>query len=188
MTVPRMTAWNGGIFAGEIVHDEGEAHNDGSIGDEDELDVGVGIHVGVNEARQAGVLLPENDPVASEDQQEDKKSRRPDNGAKVAHDLEHTRGGFVAGFSGIAKEKKDKKKHGENAERGNSKNSFESKVRVRPICDEGAGGAADVHHGVVDGIAERANIRLGSASGSADDAWLYQRDAKRGKNQDDADK
>ena len=84
----------------------------------------VGIYVGVNEARQAGVLLPENDPVASEDKQEDEKSRRPDNGAKVAHDLKHTGGGLVAGFSGIAKEKKDKKKHGENAKRGNSENSF----------------------------------------------------------------
>ena len=61
-------------------------------------------------------------------------------------------------------------------------------MRVRPICDEGARGAADVHHGVIDGITERANIGLGSASRSADDAWLYQRNAKRGKNQDDADK
>jgi len=58
---------------------------------------------------------------------------------------------------------------------------------VRPIRDEGAGGAADVHHGVVDGVAEGANIWLGSPSGGADDAWFYKRNAERWKNQDDAD-
>src|SRR5580704_12559840 len=142
----------------------------------------------MDEAGQAGVLLPENDPVAGEDEKEDEKSRRPNDRTKILRDLEQARRRFVAWFAGIAEEKKDKEKHCENAERGNTKNSLESKVRVRPVCDEGTGGAADVHHGVVDRVAEGADIWFGSASRGADDARLYESDAERRKNQDAADK
>jgi hypothetical protein len=141
----------------------------------------------MNETWQAGVLLPENDPVASEDEKKNKKTRWPNDGAKIAHDLEHTRRRFVARLARIAEEKEDQEKHRENAERGNTKNSLKSKVSVRPICDKGTGGAADINHGVVDGIPEGADIFLGSTSGGAHDARLYQCDAKSGENQDNAD-
>src|SRR5580693_7739332 len=150
--------------------------------------MGVGVHIGVDEARQAGVLLPENDPVACEDEKEYEKPRRPDYRAKVAHHLKETRRRLVARFARIAEEQKDEEKHRENAESGDAKNPFESKVGVRPIGDEGAGGAADVDHGVVDGVTEGADIFLGSAGGSAEDAGFYKRDAERGKYEDDSHK
>src|SRR5580692_1544393 len=142
----------------------------------------------MEEARQAGVLLPENNPVACEDEQENEKPRRPDYRAKVAHHLNESRRRLVARFARIAEEKKDEEKHRENAESGDAKNSLESKVGVRPIGDEGAGGPADVHHRVVDGVTQGADIFLGSAGGGADHAWFYKRDAQRRKDQDDAHK
>src|SRR6266850_1050519 len=54
--------------------------------------------------------------------------------------------------------------------------------------DIGAGGPSDVHHGVVNGIADRAHVFLGRARGGADDARFDERDPQRGKQQNAPDK
>ena len=68
------------------------------------------------------------------------------------------------------------------------KNPLQAKVPLRPIGNEWAGGAADIHHGVVNGEPEGADIFLGSAGGSADDARFYEGDAERGKKKNDPNK
>src|SRR5580704_17757800 len=58
---------------------------------------------------------------------------------------------------------------------------------VGPAGDVRSGRAADVDHGVVNRIADAADVFFGGARGGADDGGLDHGDAERGKNEDDAD-
>jgi hypothetical protein len=59
---------------------------------------------------------------------------------------------------------------------------------MSPGCEQRSGSAADVDHGVVNGISDGADVFFGSAGRGADDARLYQRDAECGKDEDEANK
>jgi hypothetical protein len=95
---------------------------------------------------------------------------------------------FIGRALGVAEKEQHHEEHREHAERGDAENLFDAEMAMRPGSDKGAGSAADVHHGVVDGIADGADVFLGGARGGTDDARFDERDAQRGKNQDAADK
>ena len=57
---------------------------------------------------------------------------------------------------------------------------------MRPGGNVGAGGAADVHHGVVDGITDGADIFLGSSRRCSHHAGFDHRNAERRQNQNEA--
>jgi hypothetical protein len=60
-------------------------------------------------------------------------------------------------------------------------------MAMRPGSDIRASRAADVYHGVVNGVADGADIFFGGASRGAHDAGFYERNAERGKNQNKTD-
>ena len=72
-----------GHLANQVVDEHGEANDGEPIGDEDELDIGAGPDVAVNVAGERDVLLPENNPVAGEDQQKEHEFRVAENGQKI---------------------------------------------------------------------------------------------------------
>src|SRR6266852_1021329 len=96
---------------------------------------------------------------------------------------ETRRRGIIDAF-GFAEEEENEEEHQENAESCDAKDIFQTQVRVGPVGNERPGSAADVDHGVVNGIADGADILLGGACSSAHHARLNQRDAQGGKNQD----
>ncbi len=94
----------------------------------------------------------------------------------------------VAGLAWFTEEEEDHKEHRENAERRNAVNILDAEVAMSPGGEIGPGGTADVDHRVVNGIADRADVFLGSTGRGADHAWLHQRNSECGKDQDKADK
>src|ERR1700682_5254008 len=81
-------------------------------------------------------------------------------------------GGAPVCVFGSRKKKEDEKDHGEDAEGSDAKDIFHAKFGVCPISDDWADGAADIDHGVVDGISDGADVFLGSTGGGTDDAGL----------------
>ena len=187
MSVPMMMAVKAGMPRVRIIDEQSEGDDGGCVGDENPFDAGVGVDVGVHVAGQADVLLPVDDPVAGEDQQEKHELGIAEHDEKIAERARDGGGGLVGGALWFAEEKQDEKEHRENAERGDAEDGFEAEMLVGPAGDVGTGGAADVDHGVVNGIADAADVGLGGARGGADDAGLDHGDAERGKNEDDAD-
>src|SRR3989440_5939441 len=59
-------------------------------------------------------------------------------------------------------------------------------MAMRPGSDVRAGSTSNVHHGVVDGVADGANVFFGSARGSSHHARLDHGNAERGQNQNEA--
>src|SRR5262249_17480505 len=96
------------------------------------------------------------------------------------------RWGRVAGVLRVAKKEQHQEEHGEDAQGGDSKDVFDAEAAVGPRSDIRAGGTADVHHGVVNRVADGTDIFFGSTPGGADDAGFDQRNPERGKNQDAA--
>ena len=188
------------------------------------------IDVAVDEAGQADVLLPEDDPVAGEDDEEPHKpadarecygeegnpdppgdaplgahphcdaqwQRGQQDGQDQAvisqHHAEIPRdrcdGGWrrVAGFARFAKKKQHDKKHGEDAEGDHAIHVLDAEVAMCPRSEKRSGSAADVNHGVINRIADGANVFLRGAGGGADDAGFDQRDSERGEHENEADK
>src|SRR5213083_1179486 len=60
------------------------------------------------------------------------------------------------------------------------------RMAMRPGSDVRAGSTSNVHHGVVDGVADGANVFFGSARGSSHHARLDHGNAERGQNQNEA--
>jgi len=172
-------------FLSEIVHEDREADHAEAVGDEDKFDVGAGVDVGVNITGKGDVLLPENDPITREDEQEGHEFGISGDSEEVAERGANAGSRGAHGLFRFAEEKEDGEKHKKNAERGDAEDVFDAEMAMRPGSDVGTGGATDVDHGVVDGVAERANFFAGSAGGGADDAGLDQRNAESGKNQDE---
>ena len=94
----------------------------------------------------------------------------------------------IAGLARFPEEKQDHKKHREDTQRSHPVNILDAQVAMGPGSKIGTSSAANVDHGVVNRIANRANVFLGGAGRGADHAGFYQRDAERGKDQDETDK
>src|ERR1700733_11619628 len=86
----------------------------------------------------------------------------------------------------FAEEKEYDEKHGEDAERGHAINIFDAQMAMRPRGEIRTHRAANVDHGVINRVADRANVFFRSAGRGADHAGLNQRNAERGQDEDDA--
>src|SRR5579863_2519597 len=177
----------GGNSARQKIDEQGESDDGDCVGGENPFDTGVGVDVGVHVAGQADVLLPVDDPVAGEDQQEKHEAGIAEHDEEIAERARDAGGGLVGGALWFTEEEQDEEKHREDAERGDAEDRFEAEMFVRPAGDVRPGGAADVDHGVVNRIADAADIGLGGARGGADDGGLDHGNAERGENEDDAD-
>ena len=78
------------------------------------------------------VLLPVDDPVAGEDQQEEHEVGIAEDDEKIAERARDGGGGLVGGALWFAEEKQDEKEHRENAERGDAEDGFEAEMFVGP--------------------------------------------------------
>ena len=87
---------------------------------------------------------------------------------------------------GFSKKEQDEEDHGEDAESCDAKDILYAKFGVRPIGDHRAEGAANIDHGVVNGIADGTNVFLGRARGGADHTGFDQSDAERRQKEHDA--
>src|SRR6266702_2764852 len=132
----------------------------GAVGDEDELDVGIRADVAVDVASEGNVLLPENDPVAGENQQKQHESGIGQNSQEIAQRFGNAGRGAVAGALGLAEEEENREEHGEDAEGGNAKYVLDAEMTMSPRRDVRAGSAANVDHGVVNGVADGAHVLL----------------------------
>src|SRR5207245_11685181 len=94
----------------------------------------------------------------------------------------------IARFPRVSEKEQHNKEHGENAEGGDAENVFDAEMAAGQRSDIRAGSAADVHHGVVNGVADGADIFLGSASRRSHDARFDERNPQRRQNQDETDK
>src|SRR6266852_5016665 len=177
----------GGNLSRQEIDHQGEADDDGAIGNEDLLDGNIGINIALDVARQNDVLLPEDDPIPSKDHKKKHEARVGEHSEEVPHgDGNAWRRLFYGAFRFPVKEKHGKE-HNEYAERGNAEDCFDPETSVRPTGDVRTGGPADIDHGVVNGIADRADVFLGGARRGADDARFDERDAEGRENQDEAD-
>src|SRR6266581_4507330 len=145
-----------GDAANQVVDQQRETDDRDAVGDEDKLDVGIRADVAV----EGNVLLPENDPVAGENQQKQHESGIGQNSQEIAQRFGNAGRGAVAGALGLAEEEENREEHGEDAEGGNAKYVFDAEMTVSPRRYVRAGSAANVDHGVVDGIADGAHVFL----------------------------
>src|ERR1700674_588459 len=175
-------------LADQIIHDQSERDDDQGIGDQHELDIGTGADVAMDIAGERDELLPENDPIASEDEEKQHEFRVGQHGEEISQRRRHAWRVFVDFALWFAEEKQDGEEHGKDAEGGDAEDVFDAKMAVRPGSDIRASRAADVHHGVVDGVADGADVFLGGASRCAHDAGFYERNAERGKKKNKAAK
>ena len=98
------------------------------------------------------------------------------------------RGGLhFFGAARLAEEQQHPQEHQEDAERGHAKDVLHPQALVHIGRDVGAGGAADIHQRVVDGVSDGAHVFFGGARCGADHAGLHQRDAERGQGQHKGD-
>ena len=112
----------------------------------------------MNVAGKRDVLLPEDNPVAGEDQQKKHEFWIAENGQEILQRFRNAGWRSIADFFRFAEENQDGEEHQEDAESSHAKNIFDAEMAVRPRSDVRAGGAADVHHGVVDGVADGADV------------------------------
>ena len=75
--------------------------------------------------------------------------------------------------------------HRKHADGGDTKNILDAQILVHPGSDDRAERAADVDQSVVNRIADGADVFFRCARGSANDAGLYQRNAQRGKHENE---
>src|SRR6266566_9983550 len=149
-----------GDAANQVVDQQRETDDRDAVGDEDKLDVGIGADVAVDVAGEGNVLLPENDPVAGENQQKQHESGIGENSQEIAERFGNAGRGAVAGAVGLAEEEENREEHGEDAEGGNAKYVFDAEMTMSTRRDVGARSAPDVDHGVVDGVADGAHVFL----------------------------
>src|ERR1700684_3831421 len=118
----------GGDAARQIIDEQSGGDYGGYCGYENPFDSGVGVDVGVDVAGQADVLLPVDDPIAGEDQQEEHEAGIAEHDEKIAERARDGGGGLVGGALWFAEEKKDEEEHREDAERGGAGDALEGGV------------------------------------------------------------
>ena len=94
----------------------------------------------------------------------------------------------VAGLAWFAEEEKNHEKHGEDAERGNAIDILDAEVPMRPGGEIRTCGAANIHHGVINRIADGAHILVRRTGGCANHAGFHQCDSQSRKYQNKANK
>src|SRR6266571_129627 len=176
-----------GDLADQVVDQKREADDGEAVGNQDQLDVGPGADIAVDVTGEGDVLLPEDNPIAGEDQKEEHELWVGEHGEKIPERFGNARRGAVAAAFGLAEEDEHGEEHGENAEGGDAEDIFDAEMAMGPGGDVGAGGAADVHHGVVNGVADGADIFFRGARSGANDTGFHHGDTERGQNQDEAD-
>src|SRR6266851_6603705 len=149
-----------GDAANQVVDQQRETDDRDAVGDEDQLDVGIGADIAVNVAWEGDVLLPENDPVTGKNQQKQHEFGVGQNSEEIAQRFGNAGRGAVAGALGLAEEEENREEHGEDAEGSNAKYVFDAEMTMSPRRDVGARSAPDVHHGVVNGVADGAHVFL----------------------------
>ncbi len=172
----------------EVIPGESKANHDGGVDAEDAFHASVGIDEVVDIAGQQRELLPENDPVAGEDQKKQHEPGIGKHGEKVlSGDSERWRRRRRGLRLGFPEKEQDEENHGKDAEGSDAKDIFHAKFCVRPIGDHWADRAADIDHRVVDGISDGADVFFGSARGSAHHTGLDESDSERWQKEHDAD-
>src|SRR5256885_1746919 len=162
-------------FANDVIPEQRKADDHGAIGNENAFDARMRIDVAVNVAGQRSVLLPENNPIAGKNKQKEHEAWIRSDGQKISRGLHQAGRRVVHGGFGLAKEQQHDEEHQKDAESRDTKDIFQTQMRVGPIRDKGSRGAAYIDHGVVDRIADGADVFLGRPGRSADDARFDQR-------------
>src|SRR5271157_4775791 len=152
-------------------------------GHQHELGVSMGINVVVNVKRESDELLPIDDPVAGEDQQEQHEAWIGNNGPEISGGLRETSGFNFIGAARFPEEQQDAKEHQEDAQGSHAKDIFHLHTLVYVRSDIRPGRTSDVYQGVVNGVADGADVFFRSTGGGANDAGLYQRYPQRWKGQ-----
>ena len=97
-------------------------------------------------------LLPEDDPVAGEDQQKDHEARVGDDGPKVFCCFLQAGGLYFIGALWLFEEQQHGKKHQEHAQGGHAEYIFHAHVPVHPGGNDRSRRTADIYQCVVDGF------------------------------------
>src|SRR6185436_11353986 len=105
---------------------------------------------------------------AGEDEEEEDELAVAEHGEEVAHDLSDGGNGLAGGAARFLEEDKGADEHDEDAEGGDAKDVFDMHLATLDALAHPAGEIrpeerADVHHGVVDGVADGADVGLGGA-------------------------
>src|SRR5207237_6736374 len=117
-----------GHLANQVVDEHGEADDGEAVGDEDEFDVGARVDIAVNVAGKRDVLLPEDNPVAGEEQQKEHEFWIAENGQEILQRFRNAGWRSIADFFRFAEEKQDGEEHQENAEGGDGKEMYNTEV------------------------------------------------------------
>src|SRR5207248_6074125 len=121
---PKDNALERGELANQVVDEHGEADDGEAVGDEDKLDVGARADVAMNVAGKRDVLLPEDNPVAGEDQQKKHEFWIAENGQEIFQRFRNAGWRSIAEFFRFAEENQDGEEHQEDAESRHAKNIF----------------------------------------------------------------
>src|SRR5208282_1295620 len=124
----------------------------------------------------------------SEQQYRQNQTVVADYNAEIPRDGGDRRRRRVSSFARFAEKNDDHEEHGEDAHCGHAVNVFHAHVAMRPRGEIRAHGSADVHHGVVNRVADGADVFFGSPCRGADHARFHHRNAQRGQNQNASDK
>jgi len=104
--------------------------------------------------RKDQVLLPENDPIAREDQQEEYKPKISKDCQEIASNLGKRCDLFFPYAARFSEKDKHPDEHHEHTKRGESKDILYTHPRMNPSREEWAKEAADVDQGVVDRVSD----------------------------------
>ena len=163
---------------GQKSNQHGEADDYDGVGCQNSCGIRIGIDVRRDVKRQSDELLPEDDPVAGEDEEKKHESRVGKHGQEITANLRETGRLTIAGAAWFFEEEQHDEEHQEHAECGDAKQDLRAAVILFPAGNQRTERASDVYQRVIDGITDRANILLRCSSRGANNARFHERDAE----------